>query len=84
MEFTYRELQIEPTNRCNLHCSICSHTLLENPKERDLTFPEFKLILEKLKNNNIERVFLQGLGEPFLNRELNAMILYDPNTYFFI
>ena len=84
MEFVYRELQIEPTNRCNLHCSICSHTLLDPPKARDLTFAEFKSILERLKNNNIERVFLQGLGEPFLNRELNAMILYASQRNIFV
>ncbi len=75
MMFTCQELQIEPTNRCNLHCSICSHSLLGVSKEKDLTFSEFKAILDKF-GNRLERVFLQGLGEPFLNPELNAMISY--------
>ena len=81
--FVYKELQIEPTNRCNLRCSICSHALGEVPKEKDLTLSEFKLILEKV-DRSVERVFLQGLGEPFLNCELNAMISYATQRNLFV
>jgi radical SAM protein with 4Fe4S-binding SPASM domain len=83
MEFECRELQIEPTNRCNLHCSICSHALFGVSKQKDLTFPEFKTILDKF-NNNVKRIFLQGLGEPFLNPKLNEMISYACGRGLFI
>jgi len=83
MKFSCKELQIEPTNRCNLHCSICSHSLFGISKQKDLTFSEFKIILDKFRNN-VERIFLQGLGEPFLNPELNEMISYASKLGLFI
>jgi len=81
MEFICRELQIEPTNRCNLECSICSHTFSDNLIERDLAYPEFKLIINKFPN--LERVLLQGVGEPFLNPDLLDMVSYaiENNLY---
>lgn len=82
MELVYRELQIEPTNRCNLHCSICSHSLFNGLKAKDLTFHEFRTIVDKTEN--LESIFLQGLGEPFLNPELNKMILYASQHGLFV
>jgi len=81
--FTCQELQIEPTNRCNLHCGICSHALFGVPKQKDLTFSEFKLILDRF-GPNVERIFLQGLGEPFFNPELNAMISHASQQGLFV
>jgi len=83
MDFSCQELQIEPTNRCNLHCAICSHPFLGDLKQKDLTFPEFKIILDKF-GSNLKRIFLQGLGEPFLNPELNKMIAYASCRRFFV
>lgn len=74
MQFIYRELQIEPTNRCNLKCSICFHTFSEDLVEKDLSCLEFKAIIHRFPT--LERVFLQGLGEPFLNPELLDMVSY--------
>ena len=83
MEFSCQELQIEPTNRCNLHCNICSHSLFGVSRQKDLTLTELKIIVDKF-GNNVERIFLQGLGEPFLNSELNEMISYVSQRKLFV
>jgi MoaA/NifB/PqqE/SkfB family radical SAM enzyme len=82
MEFACRELQIEPTNKCNLNCSICSHGLFGVSQEKDLTLSEFRSILDKFQD--IESVFLQGLGEPFLNLQLSEMISFASQRKLFV
>jgi MoaA/NifB/PqqE/SkfB family radical SAM enzyme len=70
----YTSLQIEPTNRCNLKCRVCWHTLnpVENPAALD--FCRFKAIIEQF--TDMEDLNLQGLGEPFLAPHLLEMIAY--------
>lgn len=66
-------LQIEPTTRCNFSCLHCSRNQL--PKERknqDMSLSQFHLLLEK--NPSVQRVQLQGLGEPLLHPQLLSML----------
>jgi radical SAM protein with 4Fe4S-binding SPASM domain len=69
-------LQIEPTNRCNLSCEICpvARKIL-NRKSRDMTFSEFKSIIDDMQDYLLLAV-LWDWGEPFMNPELPKMIAY--------
>lgn len=55
-------LQIEPTTRCNYSCEMCAHRVMK-PPVRDLIPSNFERLLREI---SVERIHLQGLGEPFL------------------
>ena len=67
-----KTLYLETTNRCNLRCRGC--ILYQGGKEpdRDLTFEDIVMITDQLPE--LDRVFLHGVGEPLLNRELIEII----------
>jgi MoaA/NifB/PqqE/SkfB family radical SAM enzyme len=69
-----RSIYIEPTSRCNELCQQCPRTLLSREEDRDLTFDEFRSIVDQFPV--LERVVLHGLGEPLLNKDLPHMISY--------
>ncbi|HYY74811.1 MAG TPA: radical SAM protein [Gaiellaceae bacterium] len=70
------EVQIEVTGSCNLACKMC--LVRYRPKlgkaEGAMPFATFKSILDRLPT--LERVTLQGLGEPLLAPDLFRMIEY--------
>lgn len=76
-----RSIYIEPTSRCNEFCQQCPRTLLSREEDRDLTFDEFRSIVDQFPV--LDRVVLHGLGEPLLNKELPLMIRYlkERGTY---
>ncbi|GHO87851.1 radical SAM protein [Dictyobacter formicarum] len=76
-----RSIYIEPTSRCNEFCQQCPRTLLSREEDRDLTFDDFRYIVDQFPV--LERVVLHGLGEPLLNKELPKMVRYlkDRGTY---
>ena len=64
-------IQIEPTNRCNFNCIMCP---IEDLKyKKDLSFDEFKMILSKIPSS-VKKIYLVGLGEPFLNKDYMKML----------
>lgn len=65
-------LQLEPTNYCNLSCAFCNRKDVVS-KLKHLELDELKIILEKLKGNDIKDIKFQGLGEPFLNPQFADM-----------
>lgn len=69
-------IQVEPTNRCNLGCSLCL-TGTGNLRRRkgDLGFEKFKIIIDQLERSIIY-LALYNLGEPLLNPEIYSMIEY--------
>src|SRR5213080_4760519 len=69
-----RSIYIEPTSRCNELCQQCPRTLLSREDDRDLSFDDFRFIVDQFPI--LERVVLHGLGEPLLNKELPRMIRY--------
>src|SRR5947209_6243393 len=69
-----RSIYIEPTSRCNELCQQCPRTLLSREDDRDLSFDNFRFIVDQFPI--LERVVLHGLGEPLLNNELPRMIRY--------
>src|SRR5436309_5468477 len=76
-----RSIYIEPTSRCNELCQQCPRTLLSREEDRDLTYDEFRYIVDQFPV--LERVVLRGLGEPLLNKDLPRMIRYlkERGTY---
>ncbi|MDI6591486.1 MAG: radical SAM protein [Patescibacteria group bacterium] len=69
-----QDAQIEPTNRCNQRCIMCPRTDKLDVPIGDLSFDDFKKILNKLPT--IRNLQLNGLGEPLLNSQLPEMISY--------
>src|ERR1700674_5069711 len=69
-----RSIYIEPTSRCNELCQQCPRTLLSREDDRDLSFDNFRYIVDQFPV--LERVVLHGLGEPLLNKVLARMIRY--------
>jgi MoaA/NifB/PqqE/SkfB family radical SAM enzyme len=76
-----RSLYIEPTSRCNELCQQCPRTLLSREEDGDLTFEQFRFIVDQFPI--LDRVVLHGLGEPLLNKDLPQMIRYlkERGTY---
>ncbi|MFH2136969.1 MAG: radical SAM protein [Candidatus Omnitrophota bacterium] len=77
-------VQIEPTNHCNLKCSLCAigqGELKRTPGNMD--FNTFKLILDELEKT-IFYLALYNLGEPFLNPEIFKMISYAKSKNIFV
>lgn len=76
-----RSIYIEPTSRCNELCQQCPRTLLSREDDRDLSFENFRFIVDQFPV--LERVVLHGLGEPLLNKDLPRMISYlkERGTY---
>lgn len=70
------ELMIEPVNVCNLACPTCpTGTGKLNRPARAMTLAEFRKIIDQVRGR-VCRVFLWNYGEPFLNKELAAMVRY--------
>ena len=76
-----RSIYLEPTSRCNEFCQQCPRTLLSREDDRDLSFENFRKIVDQFPV--LDRVVLHGLGEPLLNKELPQMIRYlkERGTY---
>ncbi len=74
-------VDIEPTNFCNLKCQHCQVTHWQKPKNR-LTMNDFKSWVKPFKTAS--RIKLQGMGEPFLNKELPTIIKQLEKDNFYI
>jgi MoaA/NifB/PqqE/SkfB family radical SAM enzyme len=61
-------LQIEPTTRCNLHCTKCS-------RGNDTPIVDLKkeTLLELTNTHNPHTIILQGLGEPFMHPDFERI-----------
>jgi radical SAM protein with 4Fe4S-binding SPASM domain len=71
-----RELQIEVTGACNLRCRMCLVRYREplDRRRASIDFERFKALVGALPE--LEKVTLQGLGEPLMAPELFAMLEY--------
>ena len=71
-----REIQVEVTGACNLACAMC--LVRYRPKlgrrEGAMCFHTFQAIVDELPQ--LDKVTLQGLGEPLLAPDLFRMIEY--------
>jgi len=72
-------LMVEPTNVCNLRCPACpTGAGLLNRPPRAMTFDEFARVLDQALDppGYLRRVTLFNYGEPFLCKDLLAMVRY--------
>jgi radical SAM protein with 4Fe4S-binding SPASM domain len=65
-------LYIETTNRCNLRCRGCIIYRGNWEPDRDISLAEIIRIIDQLPD--LEQVYLHGIGEPLLNKELPDII----------
>jgi radical SAM protein with 4Fe4S-binding SPASM domain len=71
-----REIQLEVTGACNLACTMClvSYRPKLGKRSGALEFERFRRIVDGLPR--LERLTLQGLGEPLLAPRLVEMVAY--------
>ena len=68
-------LQIEPTNRCNLRCSLCPTTIGMDRPLGHMGYQTFKKIIDEI-GEYVFLILLWDWGEPFLNPNIYDMIFY--------
>lgn len=62
-------LQIELSNRCNLRCIMCPiEELTASRNTKHVTLKEFGYIISQFPS--LERISLQGIGEPLINPDI--------------
>jgi radical SAM protein with 4Fe4S-binding SPASM domain len=74
LKSTPYSLYIEVTKNCNELCSMCPRTHYWVDRRDNLSFEDFKRIVDQFPN--LQRVVLHGLGEPLLNPYLFEMVRY--------
>lgn len=72
-------IDIEPTQRCNYKCVMC---VPFKEKRKDMTFDEFKKILDE--QYGLMEVKVQGVGEPLLNRDFFRMVDYAKKKWLWV
>lgn len=69
-------LMIEPTNICNLKCPLCPTGLgVLNRVKRSMSVDEYKTIIDQVKGY-VKEIVLWHYGEPFVHKNILAMIEY--------
>ncbi len=71
-----REIQLEVTGACNLRCHMClvRYRPPLNRRTASMPFATFRRVVDALPD--LERITLQGLGEPLLAPDLPRMVEY--------
>ncbi|MBQ2873148.1 MAG: radical SAM protein [Bacilli bacterium] len=68
----FKKIYLEITNACNLNCPFC---IKNKRKVEYLTFDNYKLIIDKIKNHTKE-IYFHILGEPLLHPKIINFIEY--------
>jgi len=71
-----RELVLEVSTRCNLNCIHCFRYAVENFKFSDMSFEDYKKIVNNAVNSGVKRLVLTGWGEPTINPYILDMLSY--------
>ena len=66
-----KEIQIEPTIKCNNDCIMCNREARMR-EARDMTLEEFKYIIKQF--DSLKKIHMHGIGEPFLNKDFVDML----------
>ncbi len=75
IDFFPIKADIENVSRCNLSCSHCLvSTFPNNKRAEDLTFEDFKDFIDE--QIGLVEIKMQGLGEPFLQKDFTKMVEY--------
>lgn len=68
-------LEIEPTTVCNFSCVCCEHTYWKEPS-RNMTFEQFKYIIDNFGDGKPKWLGLTGIGSSYLNKDFHRMLKY--------
>jgi MoaA/NifB/PqqE/SkfB family radical SAM enzyme len=68
-------LEIEPTTVCNFKCICCEHTYW-NEKPHNMTFGQFKKIIDNFGDGKPKWLGLTGIGSSYLNPDFHKMLAY--------
>ena len=68
-----RELYIEPTSNCNLHCVMCSRNLWENETKGHMDLTLFNKLIDEIPDT-VTRIFFGGIGEPLHHPDILYML----------
>jgi len=71
-----RGLVLEVSTRCNLQCVHCFRSAAENFKPSDMSFEDYKEIVDNALSSGVKRLVLTGWGEPTVNPHVLEMIGY--------
>lgn len=77
-----RELQIEPTTKCNLDCVMCSRETRYRKSSRDMTYVEFRNLIDSVPT--LKKVHFHGLGESLYNKHFFDMVKYMKKRGIFV
>jgi MoaA/NifB/PqqE/SkfB family radical SAM enzyme len=71
-----QELVLEVSTRCNLQCIHCFRYAAEKIKFSDMSFEDYKKIVDNAANSGVKRLVLTGWGEPTVNSHILDMLSY--------
>lgn len=75
------KIYIEPTDMCNLCCSMCFRHSWIGEKEGRLDLPVFLKVAEELKSMpSVKECFFGGMGEPLTHPDICRMIAAVPEN----
>jgi uncharacterized radical SAM superfamily Fe-S cluster-containing enzyme len=70
-------LNVEATTRCNLECTFCTHSSLEENQVGDIDLESSKRIIDEAKDfGGLPTINVNGLGEPLLRKDIPEFISY--------
>lgn len=70
-------LNIEASTRCNLECTFCTHSSLEEDQVGDIDLESAKRIIDEAeKFGGLPTININGLGEPLLRKDIPEFIHY--------
>lgn len=68
---------IEVCGACNYKCVFCPHSFdggRERPFRKMMNYQMFVNILDQLIDSEVEEIYLEGSGEPFMNKKLHDFV----------
>jgi len=71
-----RGLVLEVSTRCNLRCVHCFRNAVEKFELSDMSFEDYKKIVDNALSSGVKRLVLTGWGEPTVNPHVLDMIGY--------
>ncbi len=74
---TSNDMRVEISTNCNYKCVFCPHHKLIRKKE-NMSLDLFKFIFDKIhaETDQYDTLSFPGMGEPFLNKDIVAMIAH--------
>lgn len=79
----YPELQIEPSNACNLRCRMCTQSIFGDKKNGHMNMELYNDIINKAKGNVLS-VLLTLSGEPLVHKNIIDMIKIAKNAGMYV